>query len=538
MNVRSLIADLREFQRNMNFFADEGLPEHIVLRVMEHLDNSSLIAFSQCNKRLKELLDSKKFASRFALELKFTKEEETTVEVIEAMNQRIASSGRKYEVLTVNDFTDTNNEDIRSAAFDLIGMLGETVKEVTIHERYVDWFNAADFAQMLSHFRNITKYTLRNIEQNDSAGPFILDLHFHDRDFDFMENVKELELHSCFDYILNAFKSCSNLKRFTMTDYNTWRSAGVLNGFLLGQTQLEHLEIAVANPRVYEDFDGPIYLQDWHTFNFKLKSLDLYRTKANLYHLHRALGFFDQQEKLESLGVFIEYNGFGDDDENSEDDDDEDGEREWLRNLIESIWNLPELKELKMNLYSRGEQSILPETFFDELPHNNTIESVTLRCATGNFVRLLNFLDAVKEIESDCYDSHLDLSDLQLDVIAKVVKFNEDHLTYAPYEVPDNSDEFEKIFGELLMKSKDDGLKKICIGHPSWLRHQDEFQLSIGFCKNLVQSTSNLKELKLYNVRDAHEELVAYLAANKPEALEVIELHATDPSSKRIKLDN
>jgi len=196
---------------------------------------------------LKELLSSKKFASRFSLELKFTKEEETTVVIIEEINHRITSSGRKYEVLTVNDFTDgldTNNDEIRSAAFDLLGKLNETVKKVT---------------------------------------------------------------------------SLTLPKKFPITAKN------------------------------------------------------LRRPLANYF------------------------------------------------------WR---------------------------------VKTTAWRKSASDF------------------------------------------------------------------------------GHPNWLRHKDEFQLSLGFCKRLVDAAPNLKELKLYNIRDAHEEFVAHLAANKPETFEVIELYATDPSSKRMKLDN
>jgi len=533
MNMTSFIDNLLAFQRKMDFFADEGLPEHIVLRVMQHLDNNSLLKFGKCNKKLKKLLGSKKFASRFSLHLNFNApwkakpKEKWTVAEIEEIHQRIVSSSRKYTNLTLKHFVDfIDTAELQAAALALLRMLGETVKEVTIEGGYVDWSNAEDFAQMLSCLRNITKYTLRNIEQNDSNSPIIIYLFFRDKDFSFMETVEELELCNCFDYILNAFSSCSNLKRFAITDYRTWRSAGVLNGFLLSQTQLEHLEIV--SDSIESDFDYLYDLQGWQTFSFKLKSLDVYHTQAELY---LALGFFDQQKELESLGISIKYVGSGD-------DNNEEAERSQLHNTIAFIWSLPMLKNLELKLYCDGERSILPETFFDDLPRNNTIERITLRCGVRNFVRLLNTLDAVKRIDSGCYNSHLDLSGLRLDVIAKIVSFNEDHLTYAPEEVPDNSDEFEKIFGKLLelqRGSQRNSLETICIGHPSWLRHQDEFQLSLEFCKRLVKSAPDLEELELYKV---HPDFAAYLVTNMPKNLKVIELHTADSSSNRMKLDN
>jgi len=534
----------------MDFFAAEGLPEHIVIHIMQHLDNSSLLNLAKCNTRLMELLDSKKFASRFSLDLKFVApwdakpEEKRTIAEIEEIHQRIVNNSRKYTNLTVKHFVDfIDTPELRPAALGLLEMLGETVKEVTIYENYVDWFTVTDFARMLSVLRNVTKYTLRNFSQNDTGGAYLVDIHFRVEDFQFMEIVEDLELSSCCEYILNAFKSCTNLKRFAMTDCRI--SGDILIKLLLRQTQLEHLKIAVFDQDEY-NYDGPLFIENWRMLNLKLKSLDIYHTKVYLCNLHQAHGFFRFQFELESLGIFIAYNGFGDDENGSETDDDDDdderevGEREQLQAMMSIIWSLPKLKNLKMNLFGRGEQVILPETFFNGLPLNNTIEKVTLRCETENFVQLLNSLDAVEEIESDCYHSHLDLSGLQMDVIAKIVKFNENHLTYAPEEVPENSEEFEKIFGQLLKRRplNDDGLKKIYIGHPSWLRHQDAFQLSLEFCKNLVESAPNVKELKLYNIRDAHGEFAAYLATNKPKTLELIELRTNDPSSKRMKVDD
>jgi len=240
--------------------------------------------------------------------------------------------------------------------------------------------------------------------------------------------------------------------------------------------------------------------------------------------------FFEQQNALESLKITLIYI----------EDEAEDDEEQELRTAIVSIWRLPNLKSFEMNL---GDNIVLPDTFFDELPHNSTIESINLECTIKN-ARLLNFMDAVKKIHLYSFE-HMDLSDLRLDVIEKIANCYDRDITYAPDEVPESREQFETIFDQFLQRkpswdrlSKFGRLKKICIGHPSWLRHQDEFQLSLAFCKSLVEFTPNLKELKLYNVRDAHEELVAYLAANKPQTLEVIELHATDPSSKRIKLDN
>jgi len=159
----------------------------------------------------------------------------------------------------------------------------------------------------------------------------------------------------------------------------------------------------------------------------------------------------------------------------------------------------------------------------DGLPRNNTIESITLRNEIKSFVRLLNSMDAVKKIESDCSRACLNLSGLRLDVIAKIAEFKEDQFIYAPKEVPENNEEFETVFGQLLQRTSYwNQLKKIFIGHPSWLDHQNEFQLSLEFCKSLVNAAPKLKELKLYNV---HPDFAAYLDANKPKKLKTIQLH-------------
>jgi len=526
MNVKSLISYLCEFSIKMDFFAEKGLPEHIVIHIMQHLDNSSLLNLAKCNKRMKNLLGSKKFASRFSLDLKFIQWENNKnkysiipVADIEAIHQRVVSRSREYQKLTIHNFirfNETSIEDIQSAAFELLKMLGETVKEVTIDGSFYKRGNINDLAQMLIALRNVTKYKIKCFHKynyNDSHydDDYELDQRFQ-QGLDFMEIVEELEINSCHEHILNAFSSCTNLKRCAITNCYT---DGILDGFLNRQTQLEHLDAAV---------NSSINLSNWLTFKKKLKSLKIWLKNA---YLNAAPLFFRQQNELESLGILINYSDYRRHLEAEED-------LEQIHNIIASIWSLPKLKNFKMIIYGYR-KPILPETFFNDLPRNDTIERITLRCAIKNFMLLLNSLDAVNEIESECY-SHLDLSGLRLEIIAKITKFNEDHLTYAPEEVPENSVEFEKIFGQLLQRTLHHNLKIICIGHPSWLRHQDEFQLSLEFCKNLVEAAPKLEKLKLYNVRNIHVGLAVYLATRKSTKLELVDLYVNDPSLKKMKL--
>jgi len=510
------------FSIKMDFFDDEGLPEHIVLHVMEYLDNRSLLELAKCNNRLKKLFGSKKIANRFSLRFKFMDkryDEPIRIAEIEAIHQRIASSGRKYKILSVENFSKAikrSNEDLRPAAFDLLRMLGKCVIEVLIDENYA-YGNVNDFLQFLMSFPNATKYTLNYCRPDFTDGGVELAQRLRNGELEFMKIVEELHINTFHGIILKAFSSCSKVKRFTLTNACTFQSGRIQNEFLNRQTQLEHLKIG---------YTISIDFADWLMFNFRLKSLDIVCKKVEYNAAHL---FFEQQNKLELLRILIRYDVY-------EDAVQAERERVKLYNTIESIWRLPKLKNLEIDFghFNYRQQPGLPETFFDGLPRNNTIQSITVKEPCKNVVRLFNFMDAVKEIEIHDTASHLNLSDLRLDVIAKITVFSEDQLIYSPEEVPENRVEFERIFDQLL-QPKYLFLKAICIGHPSWLRHQDEFQLSFEFCKNLMNAVPKLKQLKLYSV---HPDFAAYLDANKPKSLESIELHATNSESKRMRLNS
>jgi len=497
------------FSINMNFFADEGgLPEDIVLHVMDYLDNSSLLNLAKCNKRFKELLDSKKFESRFTLELKLMNEKETiTIAEIEAIHQRIFSSGRKYKNLTLSYFTkafEEGKEDLRPTAFDLLRLLGESVKEVTIDEVYNNC-NIDEVAQMFIAMRNVTKYTLNDCREHWEDKVYVqqIDRRLLNGDFNFLVIVEELEINNCNQYIFNVFRSCTKLKRFAMYECYSARD-GRLNEFLNRQTQLEHLKI-------YRN-EILVNLADWLTFSFKLKSLDI-----NIGGTMND-AFFERQNELKSLGIDFYIDVLGDAEEVER-------EREQFYNRIASIWRLPILKNLKIGFrFDYEEHQIgLPEIFFHDLPRNNTIRNVTVYNPIKNFELLFNSLDALKKIEIGFYRSPLDLSGWRLDDIAKIVKFVGYHLIYAPEEATEDIEEFEKIFGQLLKRGHvKDPLQQLCIGQPSWVHYQNVFQLSFKFCKNLLKSVPSLCELKLFNVNPGFP---AYLAANKPNSMCKIELH-------------
>jgi len=475
MNVKLLITDCLRFSINMNFFSeDEGLPEEL---------GSVCLKFEYIY-------------------------EPITIAEIEAIHQRIANSGRKYKNLTVERFIcaiKSSAEDIRPAAFKLFEMLSETVKEFTITENYASW-NINDLAQILISLPNVITYTLKHCQGNKSSA--VLDQRFLNGDFDFLEIVEELEMFCCNEYILNLFSSCTKLKRFAMVHCQQTQDDR-LNEFLNRQTQLEHLKI-------YRHYN-PVNLADWLTFSFKLKHLDISNARNDIY---AAPLFFEQQNELKSLGIHI-WNNISEEDE-----------RKRFLNSIASIWRLPKLKNLKITFdYDEEHQIGLPETFFDDLPRNNTIRNVTVYNPIKNSEVLFNSLDALKKIEIGCYN--LDLSDWRLDVIAKIAKFDGEHLIYAPEWVSENIVEFEEIFSQLLQRWRSGfkKLNKIYIGHLSWLHYRKEFQLSLEFCKSLMKSAPHLEELKLYNV---HPDFAAYLAVNKPNSMYLVELHVTDSSIKKI----
>jgi len=186
----------------MNFFAGEGLPEYIVLHVMDYLDNSSLLNLAKCNKSLKELSMAARFASRFTLHLNFMRSYNSaaiTVTEIEAIHLRIASGSRKYENLRVLLLFRANIEDLRLAAFRFFRLLGDTVKEVTIDGVY--GCHIEDFSQVLLSLRNDTKYKLLNFRPNKTRFDGKYDHYWREEEFDFMENVEEIDSDSDSDSI-------------------------------------------------------------------------------------------------------------------------------------------------------------------------------------------------------------------------------------------------------------------------------------------------------------------------------------------------
>jgi len=98
-----------------------------------------------------------------------------------------------------------------------------------------------------------------------------------------------------------------------------------------------------------------------------------------------------------------------------------------------------------------------------------------------------------------------------LDVIKKL-HVGSARPVYSPPNIPDR-EKFEESFTTFMRKN---GARQgVCIGHPNWLHHRHEFQLSIEFCKMVIDKMDHFNEIELYNVHDCHDELKEYFEAKE-----------------------
>jgi len=297
--------------------------------------------------------------------------------------ERIAKSERKYTKLEVNYSIKMIElrSDLKSAAFALLRMLGETVTQVTIRERSSDYYgfkpcSTENLAELLFCLQRVTKCKLINCFEfkRDFDDQLLSSLEV--RGFDFMANVEELEMINCDSRILKMFRGCKRLDSFKFGAGNSGsQSDQIVNALLLRQTRLQHLKIADRDSRVNPRKD----LDFWMPFSFKLKTLCLFDCEIVIW---TASLFLAQQNELESLGIYISGSN--------------DVQLVQLRDLLVTIWQLPRLKHIEFNL--KPSETVLPENFFDDFPRNNTIESIASKGNVRNFERILNTLDAVKEI--------------------------------------------------------------------------------------------------------------------------------------------
>jgi len=137
--------------------------------------------------------------------------------------------------------------------------------------------------------------------------------------------------------------------------------------------------------------------------------------------------------------------------------------------------------------------------------------------------------------------STLDISELRLDVIKKmsVDSGSFDELIYSPPIIPDR-EKLEEAF-TLFINQEGSWISSLCIGHPNWLNHRHEFQLSFKFCQMLVDKMININYLELYNVQDCHDELKAYLETQKTKFSEkpppMIILQNEEPKADDVNMD-
>jgi len=163
-----------------------------------------------------------------------------------------------------------------------------------------------------------------------------------------------------------------------------------------------------------------------------------------------------------------------------------------------------------------------PDWFFENL-HNKSIRNLKLKPHVNLFC-IASSLDAIETIEIDDRTEAYDWSMLRLDVMDKMLDLNCWELVYSPPNIPDR-EQLERIFTKKCQQKPWYKTCRLKIGHPQWLQHRHEFQLTFEFCKMLVDTLRNLRNLELYNVHDCYEELQAYLREHKPKELEKVVLN-------------
>jgi len=122
---------------------------------------------------------------------------------------------------------------------------------------------------------------------------------------------------------------------------------------------------------------------------------------------------------------------------------------------------------------------------------------------------LANSLHAVEKVT--IVSTRLNANNLSLALISKVAPCQGNGFSaiiYNPTEAPQDRVSFEEcILKAVKANSK---LEILEIGHENWHKNQ-HFQLSLDFCKSLVDNTPAMKHLELSNVRDVYPQLNAYL---------------------------
>jgi len=479
------------------------LPNELIIVIMKFCDSPAIVKFSETCIRFNELIyGTPELVEKILLTIPFAKpnpnydntvrtgrlcvrygnsdnENEIQAEHIhmngdelEAVHYSLVNSDRRYSRLRMTAIYEVISSNRKGVFFSLLRHLGETVTEFEC--RGLGCVSKEKFIEILFPMQSIRKLILADFslkrknpfqERNNQFIP-------NPTNFNFMLELNELNVVS-FHLISDLFSRCRNLNRLEIDDCYY---SNQTNDFIVQQTHLKHLTIQ------YKDNERHQSREDWiiiPELPFKLKSLSVY----NLSHSDQFNQLLSNQSELEVLEFRLT-----------------NGQYFVLQINLQAVWSLPKLKELTIDLgpvCNISRAALLPHDL-----SNNTIELLNFNGTELFLVPVANSLRNARRINVRVIERFFNMSRLQLDVIDKIT-FSGDSYMYCPIDVPQvGRERFEEIF--LNFTRRHTKIEKICIGHSEWLQHRDEFELSFEFCRSLVTISSNVKNLQLYNVPQAH----------------------------------
>jgi len=509
----------------------EQLHSDVIINIMKFCDVKSLLRFSETSKRYNEIMSSTaELTKRICFNMKayYSEPYLKCLCNLTEMHKAVVENKRKYTKATLafEEFSDIDDEEeqtdemakqFRNVAVGILQSFGKSITEFKLRLKMQNDSNEADdeLKRIMRAMPNVKKLSLRyGTLCRDNTKVFKFGLlsdtqlqQLEEQNFNFMASVEELNIDCCDASVLQLFRDCTSLKSlefaFNANTSNIAKRDEDVSNFLARQTQLKQLKMVLDLGLLSESYeDSSEYanwnLTSWPTFGFKLTSIDL----SGVFLPASAIGFITQQNQLESLSFLIR------------DEDFLPTNVQQLHDLMEAILALPKLKKLSIQKIAVFYSSLLytdefPDWLFADL-HNDTIKELHLGNHPMNFIHILNALQEVEKIKISEDECTLDVSELRLDVIKKISVDYVSVLTYSPPIIPDRV-KFEEALTYLIKQGQKTFIR---IGHPDWL-HCHEFQLSIEFCKMLVDKMERYCELELYNVHDCHDELKAYLKKKK-----------------------
>lgn len=170
--------------------------------------------------------------------------------------------------------------------------------------------------------------------------------------------------------------------------------------------------------------------------------------------------------------------------------------------FMRAICNAPKLEDLQI-------QAPCGCQVYDEPPHqlvNYTVKKLRLKVGANIAERFFKSLRRVESIDLDTYPDTLDLTDVPL-VALHSFKLSCTcwcSFKFSPINVPENVESFESAVMAFVINSTQSiigFIKSITVGHKNWSNYGN-FRLSNAFCEGLVERSSQLEYLELYNVAD------------------------------------